>query len=104
MMSGFSKMCRSRQFVQAVQLTMENRDEVAEWCGEGASAGKVLDGSDRDAKYIAVVWFKPDPSGTYVFGHDDKLVVTEGCWVVRDGAGYMSAWSDERFRAAWEEQ
>jgi hypothetical protein len=98
------KLYRSRQLVEAVQVTMENRNEVAAWCGVGASAGIAMAGYvvDGTEEQIAIVWFPQDPPGIYVMGHDEKLTAVQGTWVVRDEHGFMSAVPDPEFRAKWE--
>ncbi len=96
------KTYRSLRTVEAVQVTMENRNEVAAWCGQGASAGIGMGSGANEGERIAIVWFKPGAPGTYVPGQDTRAA-TQGYWIVRDEAGFLTPWSDEEFRAAWEE-
>jgi len=99
------KTYRSLKTVEAVQVTMDNRNEVAAWCGQEASAGLAMAGYvvDGTEEQIAVVWFKQFPPGVVVVGQDETLCATQGMWVVRTRAGRLAAWTDENFRANWEE-
>jgi hypothetical protein len=84
---------RKTFFVDAVQVTRENMQEIATWCG-GEVARTVPKGRKEEVEYVKVRVFRPL--------NERQTMAFKGDWVLYAGTGYK-VYSDKAFKGSFEQ-
>lgn len=82
---------RKPLFVNAVRITSDNFDEIAEWC-----QGEVKEGEGSDKKHIKVRVYNPKNA------RPTKTKAYVGDWLLHTDRGYK-VYADKAFIASFEE-